>query len=110
MLILYPRHDVPRDFQRYTQYGLEVLADKHGFLIKECHPSGQPFETSALMANLALSKIFINWYQNKDPMLIFSLILPFSFLINNLWAKLCSLLIKEDNFMPYSYQLVLEKI
>lgn len=43
-------------------------------------------------------------------MLVFGLLLPFYFLFNNLGAKLIALLSKKDDFMPYSYQLVLEKI
>jgi len=107
---LYPLHDEPRDFQRYSKYGFKVLADKHGFLVKECHASGHPIETSALMANLAISKTFINWLEAKSPILVIGLLLPFYFLFNNLCAKLITLLSKKDDFMPYSYQLVLEKI
>jgi SAM-dependent methyltransferase len=106
---LYPLHDEPRDFQRYSKYGLERLAGKHGFFIKECHSSGHPVVTSALMANLAISKTFINWLEDKSPMLIFGLLLPFYFLVNNLCAKIIALLSKSDDFMPYSYQLVFEK-
>lgn len=107
---LYPLHDEPRDFQRYSKYGLEQLADKHGFLIKECHSSGHPVVTSALMGNLAISKTFINWLDDKSPMLVFGLLLPFYFLFNNLCAKLIASLSKKDDFMPYSYQVVFEKI
>jgi SAM-dependent methyltransferase len=107
---LYPLHDEPRDFQRYSKYGFKELADKHGFVVKECHSLGHPVETSALMANLAISKTFINWLEDRSPMLVFGLLLPFYFLFNNLGAKLIALLSKKDDFMPYSYQLVLEKI
>lgn len=107
---LYPLHDEPRDFQRYSKYGFAALADKHGFLIRECHASGHPIVTSALMSNLAISKTFVNWLDDKNPMVVFALLLPVYFLFNNLAAKFISLLSKVDDFMPYSYQLVLEKI
>jgi len=62
------------------------------------------------MGNLAISKTFINWLDDKSPMLVFGLLLPFYFLFNNLCAKLIASLSKKDDFMPYSYQLVFEKI
>ncbi len=107
---LYPLHDEPRDFQRYSNYGFEALANKHGFRIRECLASGHPVVTSALLSNLAISKTFVNWLDQKSPMLMFGLLLPCYFLFNNLIAKLISLVSQADDFMPYSYQLILEKI
>jgi SAM-dependent methyltransferase len=37
---LYPIHEQPYDFHRYTQYKLEHFASKHGFAIVELGPVG----------------------------------------------------------------------
>lgn len=106
---LYPIHDAPRDFQRWTQYGLQQLVNKYGFVIRQQYQIGEPLETAGLLLNIALAKTTLNWLQQKNPLVILSILMPVVILGINLLCRLFSLLSSTDPMMPHSYCLVLEK-
>ncbi|RMH85299.1 class I SAM-dependent methyltransferase [Pseudomonas sp. AOB-7] len=49
---IYPIHDAPHDYQRWTQFGIEELSQQSGLVIDESLPLGQTLESSALLFNL----------------------------------------------------------
>jgi len=107
---LYPIHDAPLDFHRWTLHGLQELARKTGFTVVEKIPMGTPFECAALLCNLAFSKAVLDWSIRKNPLAVLGLILPVFVLCTNLLAWILpSRTNDEDGFMPYAYRMVLEK-
>ena len=107
---LYPTHDVPLDFHRWTLYGLQELARMTGFTVVEKTPLGTPLECAALLSNLAFSKTVLSWIKRKHPLAITVLLLPVFVLCSNLLAWILpSRSEEEDGFMPYAYRVVLEK-
>ena len=106
---LYPLHDEPRDYFRFTEHGFRILAEQMNFKIQKITATGHPLETATLMLNIAFSKSIYNWFTAKNPLLTLVLILPLFTTITNILAKLLALLSKSDSFMPSSYQLVLIK-
>ena len=53
---LYPLHDQPLDFNRWTEYGYEKLFERTGLSIVSISRTGKPIESACLMFNLALCK------------------------------------------------------
>lgn len=106
---LYPLHDVPRDFNRWTLYGLRELSFKTGFEINLIQSKDQPLETAVLLLNIAATKTVLNWAAQKNPLLLLGLLLPIFILLANLGGWLFSRLSPADPFMPQSYQMVLQK-
>lgn len=110
---LYPLHDVPLDFTRWTFYGLRRLTQDHGFDIVESKHIGTPVETAALLLNIALTKSVIDWLRGRHPAAILIFLLPVLVVIVNLaaWgmAKLSLERSLEDGFMPQAYRLVLKR-
>lgn len=106
---LYPLHDEPRDYIRVTRHGFRALALRNGFIVEECKSIGHPVETSALLANIAISKTMIGWMTDKNPAAILILFLLPYIVINNLIARMIATISKEDIFMPFSYELLLRK-
>ena len=106
---LYPVHDAPLDFHRWTRHGLETAAARHGFEIEEAIAIGHPLETAALNANIALSKTVVNWLEQFNPLAVFAVVLPFAVLLVNCSAWLLALLGRRDDLMPYSYRMVWTK-
>lgn len=102
---LYPLHDVPLDFQRWTLYGLRAAANRHGFLITEELIFGSPLETAAILSNLALSQTVLNGLQNKHPLALMALLLPGFVLFTNLAAWALSWFELSEPFMPQGYRL-----
>lgn len=106
---LYPIHDAPLDFQRWTTHGLRQQIAQQDFVLKEEIQTGKPLETAALLMNIALSKTLLNWIKAKHPALILGLFVPPLVLGINLLCWLVSYFSPEDGLMPHSYRWVLEK-
>lgn len=106
---LYPIHDAPLDFQRWTREGLRFLAESHGFSIREEQPIGHPLETAALNMNIAMSKTVLNWVRRGNPLALLGALLPFTVLVSNVFAWLFAMLSRDDDFMPYAYRMVWAK-
>lgn len=108
---LYPTHDSPRDFHRWTIHGLRNLAAIQGFTVIEETAIGNSLETAALLCNIAASKTLLGWVKNWNPMLVFSPVLLFSIPVLNLTALLLSLFSKKDtSFMPHSIRFIWTKL
>ncbi len=106
---LYPIHDAPLDFRRWTAHGLEYLADRHGFRLESLTPRGRPIETAALLANIALSRLAISLGRLFRPLAI--LWLPVAILVPtiNSLAWLLARADRDDAFMAHGYQALLTK-
>ncbi len=106
---VYPIHDAPLDFYRWTHYGLRTLADNTGFSIEDEVPFGQPLESAGLLVNIALSKIIIDWIERRHPAALCVVLLPFVVCLCNLFTWIISKVSPEDTMMPFGYRLVLVK-
>lgn len=102
---LYPIHDAPLDFQRWTIHGLRELLQRHGMSVDQETSLGHPLESAALNANLAFSHSALSWIERRHYLAVLSLLLPPFVLISNLLARLISHLSPSDDFMPYGYKL-----
>ena len=85
---LYPIHDAPHDYQRWTCHGLELLARSAGFHLESTRSFGGPLETGALSLNLGLAWQALNsppiW---RAPLLLLcALLIP----TTNLVAAACA--------------------
>ena len=58
--VLYPLHDVPRDFRRWTRFGLQQDLQRQGLRVDAIEAFGVPLETAMLLANLAHAKSLLN--------------------------------------------------
>jgi SAM-dependent methyltransferase len=106
---LYPLHDEPLDFHRWTRHGLRRAAAKHGFSVSDELAIGHPLEAAALNSNIALSKTVINWLKRRNPLGLSAVVLPFLVLIINCSAWLLARLSHHDDLMPHTYRVVWTK-
>ena len=106
---LYPIHDAPHDYQRWSVHGLKKLVGECGFIIETETYSGNPLETAALLSNIALTKTVFNWISKRHLASLLVLLLPFCLLARNLCAWVFGRIAPEDAMMPISYQLVLRR-
>lgn len=107
---LYPIHDAPLDFQRWTWFGLEALLQRHGFRIAEHKRLGRSLESAALLLNLAMSKAILNWISRRHPAALAVVLLPLFVTLSNLGAWLLSRLMPDDDMMPLGYLLLAVKV
>lgn len=103
---LYPLHDSPLDFHRWTRFGLRRAAEKHGFRISSERAIGHPLETAALNGNIALSQTVLNWARQRNPLVLLGALLPVFVPLINVLAWGFAVLGRKDDLMPYAYRMV----
>lgn len=104
MPFIYPIHDAPLDFQRWTIYGLRELAHKSQFVVTEEMPFGHPLESAAILANLAITKTVLNWIKQKNPAALLLVLLPFAVFFINTMAWAVAKISSNESFMPSGYR------
>lgn len=106
---LYPLHDEPHDFHRWTVYGLRQLCTTHGLAIEAAISQGHPCETAAALFTIAIAKGLLDLLPPKTPAFFWvPLILPIIPLANVLGWLLAKLFPNSD-MMPMSYRVVATK-
>lgn len=106
---IYPLHDVPHDYQRWTIFGIRSLLLDKGFSIQSEHSCGKALVTACLMVNLALSNTMLNFLKRRHPGSLLILLMPILVPAINLTGFLSKLLFPKDEFMPYRYHLIAMK-
>lgn len=106
---LYPVHDSPLDFQRWTVHGLRVLSKRHGFVIVEEICRGTPLESAALLANIAIAKTVLGWLNQKNPLLLLGILLPIAILLINLSSWMLARFVPHDVFMAHGLRMTWAK-
>ena len=101
---MYPVHDAPLDFHRWTRPGLERAARRAGFEVRSLEALGHPIEAGALGINIAASKTCLNWVRSRNPLMVFILGLPLFVLLVNCLAWVTARLSPRDDMMPYAYR------
>jgi SAM-dependent methyltransferase len=100
---LYPVHDAPLDFHRWTQHGLGRLAHENGFREQLASYSGSGFETAALMANIASAHAIVHWAKQRNPFALLALLLPATTLAVNLMGWLFGRLAPQWDGIAITY-------
>ena len=107
---LYPLHDIPHDFQRWTLPGLEALVQRQGLAVTEQRVFGKPCETAAALTAISLAKGILDSVAHRSPMLLLIPLLVVGIPLVNLFGWLFARLLPADDFMPLGYRLVCTKI
>ena len=105
---LYPIHDAPRDFQRWTEHRIKNICQSVGLNILELFPLGTPIETASLMINIALTKLFLRLMLKWNPLMILGIFLPPIVIFLNITSASIGFF-ERDRFMPYGYRILAKK-
>jgi len=98
---IYPIHDAPNDYWRFTVYGAAEILENNGFEIVQQIVHGNTFVAALQMLNLGLLEICRDLYQCSKALGLFSglLVYPVTLSINFLaWPLLHLPLGKAGNF------------
>jgi SAM-dependent methyltransferase len=106
---LYPLHDMPHDFQRWTLPGLETLVQQHGFAVTARQVFGAPCETAAALTAIAWAKAILDSLQHRSPAVLLIPLLVAGIVAVNLTGWLLKHLLPADDFMPMGYRLICAK-
>lgn len=106
---IYPIHDSPLDYHRWTQFGLHNLIEKSGLAVKSETALGNPLITAGLMMNLSLSKTLINSVEKPNPGILLVFFLPLLIPLINLVCYLLAYITPADKCMPFKYYVIASK-
>lgn len=106
---LYPIHDAPYDFHRWTKYGLTQLLENHEFGIESTHTQGKISETFSLLTNIGLAKISLELVSITKLFIIVIPIISIIILFINIAGFLLGTIFRNSSFMPYGYLLICRK-
>ncbi len=100
---MYPLHDLPYDFQRWTAEGLRHYSTHHSVEHVEITHFGKPLETSAVLTNLALAKGMLDSLNKRRIGLLLLPVIIVSIPLINLSAWLVAHFLPDEGFMPLGY-------
>lgn len=101
----YPLHDEPRDFQRWTCHGLTGLLDRQGFTVTQQRYHGEPLETVALLAAIALARGGLDLIRLRHPGIILLPLLVALIPVVNIVGWGLSAVLPGSGLMPWGYAL-----
>ncbi|SDB26408.1 Methyltransferase domain-containing protein [Desulfonatronum thiosulfatophilum] len=107
---LYPLHDEPHDYQRWTGHGLERMLTRHGFQVTETTPSTNPAETGASLFCIALAKGLLDVLRRKSPILLLAPLILACIPAINIGGWLLGKLLPSSTIMPSGYLCLGRKI
>lgn len=110
MPFLYPIHDEPFDFQRWTTHGIKKMVENCGFYLENEIAVGSPSQTAALIACIGSVRNTLELLKSYNPIgFILLLLLPFFIPLANIVGWALSKVSGKDNIMPFSYKIILIK-
>jgi SAM-dependent methyltransferase len=106
---VYPVHDAPFDFHRWTPDGLARLAEMHGAIVRRREPLGTPGETGAVIFNIALGLTLLGWIHRRSLWLFLAPLIALLVVVVNLLGWLIGRLSSDRSTMPHRIRLVCER-
>jgi SAM-dependent methyltransferase len=106
---LYPVHDTPFDYQRWTSVGLRRLVESQGGVVHRLDAAGTPAETGAVVFNLGLSVVALNWIRRRSPWLVLAPVLGLIIPVVNVVGWLLGQLGTDRTTMPHRIRLLCHK-
>ena len=101
---LYPVHDHPHDYQRWTASGLRLNLEGAGFAVDACRPVLNPAATAALLTSLSYADAIERILAGRRWLLPLVPFLALGVLAANLLGKGLAALLPASDFMPVAYR------
>lgn len=98
---LYPVHDAPLDFRRWTTFGIKNEIEKTGLVVDSKVAIGRPAETGALLFNLAISHMLLAWMKNRSAWVMTAPLLALLIPTLNVLGWLIGTMQSSSEFMPH---------
>lgn len=106
---LYPLHDEPHDFQRWTEYGLRALFAAHNFEIRQLSCHGHPMETAAALTAIALARGLLDAVRRMRAALLLAPLVFVAIPLLNLFGWSLAKWFPASSIMPMGYRVEARK-
>lgn len=106
---IYPIHDLPYDFYRWTIQGIQQHENRYPVILTELTPHSNAIETAVTLTNLALAKGILDAFTQRHIKVLLAPIGAMLILFNNLSGRLLASVFQDVGFMPLGYSAVFSK-
>ena len=106
---LYPVHDAPHDFQRYTSHGLAREAEACQLRVEDIQPMYGSAQSAGLLMSLSLGGMLMRAWTLRRPALVLAPFVLLAIPSVNLTAWLCGALFPSWDALTAGYSLVARK-
>lgn len=103
---LYPLHDEPHDYQRWTVHGLHTMLRRHHLDVQTAQWRGQPSETGAALMAIAMARGIIDATTRPTFAVLLLPLLAIAIPLINLIGWLLARILPSSPMMPLGYYLV----
>ena len=110
MPFLYPIHDAPHDYQRYTAHGLARALDEAGLRIKRLQPTLGSAESAGLIASLALGGMAVEAIRLRRPGVLLLPLIVLTVPVINVLAWVIGLLLPSWTALGCGYQITARRV
>lgn len=109
MPFLYPLHDAPHDYRRYTEYGLRHSVAAAGLAVKALSPRVQGFESAALLTAIACAEAALSAARTQRWRLVFAPFFIAAIPLVNTCGWLCGRIAGKSQMLAAGFALVATK-
>ncbi|SIR28390.1 Methyltransferase domain-containing protein [Aromatoleum tolulyticum] len=106
---LYPLHDEPHDYQRWTRYGLERLFASAGFKLTEIRETVHPVELGTALVVMALTSALASAIEHRGAAILLAPVVVALVPLLNLFGWVSAAVLPAPALMPFSYRVIAEK-
>ena len=106
---IYPLHDEPYDFTRYTGHGLRRELERVGFEVAYIKPSMGSAETAGLIVSLSLAGMTMEAFRKRSLAMVLSPVTVAAIPVSNLIFWLLGKVLPSWGALPAGYHVVAEK-
>jgi len=106
---VYPLHDEPHDYQRWSIHGLRIQVKQLNLEIIDIVESTSSFETVAALFSIALAKSVLDAITQKRFIMVVSPFILLMIPVINTVGWLLNIIMPESKIMPFSYRLTLTR-
>jgi len=106
---LYPVHDAPRDFTRWTRFGIERIAQRAGFRVEEIAATSSPAAAWGTLAAMGSAHSVLAWLERRHIAALAILLLPVLVVLFNLTAAAADSMSEADPDFCQGYLAALVK-
>lgn len=105
MPFLYPIHDAPHDYQRFTEHGLRRRVEAAGLKIESLERTLTSAETSAVLSCLMLSGSFVEAMRQRHPAVVLLPLLALAIPLINMGGWIAGRLLPDWSACTLGYRL-----
>jgi SAM-dependent methyltransferase len=106
---LYPLHDAPHDYRRYTAPGLEAAIGRSGLVATRAQARNAGFEAAAILASIACAESALSAWRTKSWRIVFTPLAAIAVPLINAFGWMAARLSPESTLLASGHAIEAQK-